>query len=396
MATTALALSPHFSTINTALQGLKEVDCTKYDEGNDQKKKDDCKKCKDAVKQQKDSVPGKVKSAAAKDAALEKTAVANSATTAAAAKGNNRGAMNSDGGNKSGGSEAKKGQASNFANLAKELDSCKTEIETACSGIPEGDDPKKACEQAAAAAQQGAAESAAQAEQMAKDAQKDEGNGKGMEPPKMPEMPKQEPKEKQAEQPKSEVSKPEKVAGSDLSGNQLASKVGIGGADEKKAEDGKSTSFPSFGGRSTADSGISTSKDPFFGGANGGDGARNSSGSSTAGGLGGGAGGGEGAATAANPVTAAALAKNEDVEGYSNGSSRPSYLGMKSKGDLADLGLDAAANVPGANLDGLGAEGDRNLASTEQNSGIHTEDDGSSLFNMVRTRIKEIGRRGSI
>jgi hypothetical protein len=91
-------------------------------------------------------------------------------------------------------------------------------------------------------------------------------------------------------------------------------------------------------------------------------------------------------------------AKAEDIEAFSNGGSRPSYLGVKSKGsELADLGLDGGAGgAGGSNLGDSGHDGDRSLASMDQNAGIHTEENAGSLFNMIRERLREVGRRGAI
>lgn len=390
MAGTAFALSPAFSGIKSSLKGLdQEVDCSQYE--NDKEKKQKCEKCKNEVKQQKKSADGAVKKAEAEDQRLESqaTSEASKAAKVGAAQATK---FDGDKANKGAGSAAKSGQASNFANLAQALNKCKDAIESACEGIPEGDNAKNACESAAAQAQAASAQSAADADKMAKDEKKNDENGKGMEPPKMPEMPKQEEKPK-AEAPKSDVTTPEKVAGSSLSGNQLAgNKVGIGGTDDKTAESKTGVFNPGTG--ASFDSGISSAKPEMFTGAPAGSGeSRNSSGSSSMGSLGAG-GGGEGGA-AGPAALAPALAKaSEDLEGYSNGSSRPSFLGMKSKGSdsLADLGLDA-----GAPLDSTlgGAEPTRDLATTDQNAGIHTEDSGS-IFTMVRSRIKEIGRRGAI
>ena len=76
-------------------------------------------------------------------------------------------------------------------------------------------------------------------------------------------------------------------------------------------------------------------------------------------------------------------------------------MGLRSKsGDLSDLDGALGTESGGAGMDlaslGNDAGGDRGLASEgeAQNADIH--DDGSSLFNVVRSKLVEIKKRGNI
>lgn len=401
LASAQASASPYLDSIVSAYGGGgSEPNCSAAEK--DEQKQKCMSACSTEVQKQKQAVEKAIAKAKAKDAGIvaKGTSAAKDNAAALAKAASARNSMNKGAGVSSAGSDASKAQAGNARELVEPLNTCSSEIESKCSESDVGSGPaaeaKKVadkCKQAAGAAEQAAAGKDAEAAKMAENEKKGDENGKGMEPPKMPEMPKQEEKPK-AEAPKSDVTTPEKVAGSSLSGNQLAgNKVGIGGTDDKTAESKTGVFNPGNG--ASFDSGISSAKPEMFTGAPAGSGSegRNSSGSSSMGSLGAG-GGGEGGA-AGPAALAPALAKaSEDLEGYSNGSSRPSFLGMKSKGNdsLADLGLDA-----GAPLDSTlgGAEPTRDLATTDQNAGIHTEDSGS-IFTMVRSRIKEIGRRGAI
>lgn len=401
--------SPYLDKIIAAYGGGgNEPRCNDQSQEKEKKNAKCESSCVTEVTKQKQNVEKALKGAKIKDGLL----VANAKKAGAAGAGAMANAPGAKNGMKTGSgvmgnaSENLGKQAGNARELVQPLQECSTQIEEKCKADEVGDqaaeDAKKVadkCEAAKNQAEQSAGEKDKEAKEAEKNEKKGEENGKGMEPPKMPEMPKQEPKQAQPEQPKPEEKKPEKVADSSLGGNQLKGNTPtIGGEDGSATEDSKSKTA-SFGNYQAPgfDSGVSSSKDNgMFTGAAGT--PHNSSGSSSmGGGLGGGSSGGEGSGSGAT-AAAPALPGTSEVEGYSSGSARPSFLGMKAKGDgLSDLGLDGAtaSNLASSDAAAAAGEGDRSLAS-DQNEGIHTEDNGGTIFNMIHFKLKELGRGGRI
>lgn len=249
-------------------------------------------------------------------------------------------------------------------------------------------------------------------------------NQQQMSPPQMPQAPQQQQQQQpQQQMAQSDISKDEKekekkeAEKSKISGNQLANQVKVGEDVGKAVNDAAASNNCTSGssclfnggpgaGSFGAGSGITNPTGDYGVGSSGAGGTsgsgRDSSGSSSMAGFGGGGGGG--ASGDANPInTAAKIDPPADPNGgegsYGGGGSRPTFLGMRSKGnELAELGLDGAGGGAGAGggLDDFGKDRDLAGGDANQAAGIHTEDQGYSLFHMMKAKYAELGRRGSI
>jgi hypothetical protein len=362
------------------------------------------------VKNQQQKVEAALKAAGAKDSAIvaKGTSGMGGAVKTMGGRTAQDSGMNADKANNAAAAQAARDQANNARSLVEPMNSCAEEIEENCKesdvGPQAAQQAKKvanACKKGAQAAQQAAAQKDGDAQKMASNGDKDGKNGQGLQPPQMPQMPQMPQQEKPSDvASNTDTATSAPVAASGLGGNQLGGQsVGIGTGE--KATDPTTASATGYGGRNFGASGISTGNDPLFAGAgNFGGGSGGKYGSSGASSMGGGFGGGTGTDGSAEATQAAVPPqpqKQEDIEAFSNGGARPSYLGMKSKGgELADLGLDIGNGNAAASTGDSAEDGDRSLASTDQGAGATAEDQRGSLFNMIHTRLEEIGRRGSI
>jgi hypothetical protein len=405
--------SPRMTAVAQKAQPLNnvEITCQGYDltKENEREMRNQCmSQCKPKFKETVDNSKKEVKDALAKDGINNSNADANAKKYEAAARAEQKGKMSNGSKVSSAGKDAMLTQAGLLSGLGGKLHSCSQEIDQACSdAILKGQDKSSkkkasdACDQAAAAADKGAAEANNDANQMDKDQKTGEKNAEGMKPPEMPKMPEM-PKSEQPQnaQNDSGVTNPELKTSSLTGGNNApGSQVAIDSQSAMKKADDPSAVPVGASGYSSV-SGYEYPNSGGYGSTGAGEQANNSTGSSSAG-LGSGFGSGGGAsegAPAPNPTSIAALMAAKDAEAnaeFTGGGSRPSFIGMKSKGsELADLGIDTGASSNAA--DATDEKSNRGPASVaEQGEGIHHAD-SDTLFNMIHVKLSDIGRRGSI
>ena len=427
----AFAAAELGTSVNPALQKLMnaKVSCSNEQAYQPQpngqgKDKSACQRCADSVKQWGERMKNDSQTAVGNDAASVAKGKSSMAQGQAAMTANQSSHQNTSSGVDKSGNQAQAERAANASNLGKQFGSCAKDVEQACQGnIDEqdkqkGKEAKQACEEGAKASEAVAADKAgsgmdmSQLGQMA--SQLAQGLGSMMQK-KQGENSTPTPTDASA----ASVSTPETPA----QANMEASK--IGGA----LQQAQAANFDNVNGK-TADVGTGAASVPgsspkqvaasqsYDSGGNtgGGSGTAGSDprggGAGFAGGLGtsgGGAGSGGGNSSGAssydpNAAAAKAAAGGQDANGayeIAGGGSGSRFLGLKGKnGDLTDLDGALGTEAGGSGLDlaslGNGDEAGRDLASGGEGQAADIHADSSSLFNVIRSKLVEIKKRGNI
>lgn len=385
-----------------------------------------CQQCQAKLRETFGNVDSAVAGGVTKDRSIAAAGTGITKNISGAANGKQDNSMNSENGVQNAGKQAQGERSANAKQVAAAFEKCKSDIQSSCQESQLGNSDKKPYSQAKQACEEGAKESNAVAAEKA---------GSGMDMGQLGQMAQQLAQglgsmmqkkggEKENATPTdssaaSISAPPEATMGSSkpdgaLQTAQSATFDNMDGA--KVADIGKNgTAFSNGTNGTGAAPAASQSYDSGGAGSSGESGTIGSDprgGGGMAGGLGasgGGAGSGGGSSSGAstfdpNAAAAKAAAGGQDANGayeIAGGGSGSRFLGLRSKsGDLSDLDGALGTESGGAGMDlaslGNDAGGDRGLASEgeAQNADIH--DDGSSLFNVVRSKLVEIKKRGNI
>ena len=355
-----------------------------------------CQKCSQALPGIYSRTKSAVDAAVAKDGASAASGAAGAKGAGNAANGaqENSASMGSLGAGLGAGGLT--GRAGASGEAATAFNKCVSDIDQSCSGVAQADKAKQACQEGATAAGQSAADQGKGAGDMSQLASMLGQMAQALGPLMA-----------QKDQPQSSVTPPEtttpaklpQVAGTSLSSDKDAKggQIGFGNSGSAKSEDkvaGSGENHQGFG-RINSDPALASS----LGGSST-EGGFNSSGASigsaqpSGGAAGLGAGDSSGASMMGEVPAApkAAEAGGNEYPSGSGGGSRPSFLGLKGKSE-AEPGAEGDGPLGGLGLE----EGNRELASSEENAaGIHPEEMGGSLFNVVHTKYVEIKQKGNI
>jgi hypothetical protein len=384
-----------------------------------------CQKCKDAVKQWGERMQNDAKTAVGNDGAITANGKANMTKAQGAMRAQQDSHQDTSGAVDKAGKQAQAQRATNASGLGKQFSSCAQEVEQACQGNiddqdkQKGQEAKQACEEGAKASEAVAAEKSGSgmdmgqlgqmAQQLAQGLgsmmQKKQGesstptptdsSSSGLSTPAEATMASSKPNGalQHAQSATFDGVNAAKVA--EVGTNGTAFNNGAGGAGVLPAA---SQSYDSGGAGGSGSESSSYGSDPRGGGG--------FAGLGTSGGGAGGGGGNSSGASTFDPDAAAAKAAagGQDANGAyeigAGGGGGSRFLGLKSKsGDLSDLDGALGGESGGAGLDlaslGGGEEGRGPASEGEgQNADIHA--DGSSLFNVVRSKLVEIKKRGNI
>lgn len=364
-----------------------------------------CQSCKQKVDELKQKIPELVDRAKLQDGTTSSVTSAGTSAVGSAATGLQKNSQNDAQVSSGLGSNGSSQRAGIASNLAKDLKQCADDIKSACNGKtgPTTDGPQwqkamNACDSASSVAQAAATEQQKNAGGLGDAMQAASGLASALGP--LAQMLGKQNEQQQPDPYKATPNYQTAAGNSSLAGTTSAGGTGFSSAQQGASVGSTSTSsgavtpkgFNSGHGLEGAgafDAGSHSGSNAVdiasaeAAGSTGSSGNFNSSGASKMG-------------TKPEQAAAAGTGSEDFAYGAAGGSGgvKPAMLGLKSKSnDLADLAETGASKDI---LQSAEAEdGERMLASEDQDGGIHGNE-GGSLFNVVHVKYSEIKRRGSI